>query len=258
MTTPRSEPENREGEEDYPSLCPQCGQAAKDSRFCPYCGHDKIEEESFGSLLQERQEALKRERLHNERWGRSVLGLFLFHGLSLVHAQGVFFPYSEILLGLLLAYTGIIFSMVESSFRYYLLKKAEKPFLLAFPLGILFGLLHFFLASTFKPLLTLPSSWWNLSYALGAFALFAPLFCFGCLLPTLEQLGYSQKQSQYRSLLTFTTCGFWLSWLGAPLFFLLGFLFYALRQKSRSLHPLLYLSSAYTLTLFLATFLWVY
>jgi hypothetical protein len=41
----------------------------------------------------------------------------------------VFFPYSEILLGLLLAYTGIIFSMVESSFRYYLLKKAEKnPF----------------------------------------------------------------------------------------------------------------------------------
>jgi hypothetical protein len=78
VTTPRSEPENREGEEDYPSLCPQCGQAAKDSRFCPYCGHDKIEEESFGSLLQERQEALKRERLHNERWGRSVLGLFLF------------------------------------------------------------------------------------------------------------------------------------------------------------------------------------
>lgn len=225
-------------EEDFSPECQQCNRSDSESRFCPYCGHDKAEEDTFSDQQIELQEAKKRETLKAERLGRCFFLLFVVPLLQ--WGKFYFLPYSELFFFLILAYLGILLHFTEPDFRFFLLKKPSLRWIgIACLGGVTLGVAQYFLFPILQ--INLPQrSFWSFIYWLGTMGILFPLCFFGVFWATLEKLITSTFKARLLALLAYAFCSATYSWKLIPFYLFVGWGLTALKKKSQSLQTLFY------------------
>lgn len=238
-------------EEDFSPDCPQCGRISKDSRFCPYCGQDKAEEETFSDQQIALAESKKYEKLHDERLGRVF---FLLLAIPLLAWGKTFFlPYGELFYFLLLGYFGFVLSFTEHDFRHYLLKRPKlRSAIFCFLLGLGLGTLQFVGFKGLKMEVSL--SFWTVVYFLGTVAFVWPLLLWGILLPTLIKLQMPSKMAHSFTILVYTCCAWTFLGKATPFFFVIGLTWTQLRNQTLSLQTVFIASFSLELSFLLLTF----
>ncbi|MEK7483913.1 MAG: hypothetical protein AABZ60_06250 [Planctomycetota bacterium] len=225
-----------EPEDDFSHECQQCGRSDPKSRFCPYCGHDKVEDDTFSDQQIELQESKKRDQLKAERLGRCF---FLLLVIPLLHWGKLYFlPYSEFLFFAILAYLGVLLHFTEPDFRFFLLKRPSLKWIgIACAGGLMLGCLQRLLFPVAEILLP-QCSFWSLIYWVGTMGILYPLCFFGVFLSTVEKLMTSLPKARLCSSLGYAFSSYTYSWKLVPFYLLVGWGLAHLKKESQSIQTL--------------------